>query len=443
VSLFFIIQKELQRMVSDRKALVINLSLPLLLTFIMGLSFGGGVMGGSGISAIKLLFVGEDLPEPLQTRLAQGLDESGFFKVDWTDSLTADAMVRSGEVVAAIYFPPDFMGEFFQEEELSIEIWKDPASPLKAGIVEQMLERPMSRYQAGEAAFRSLWPDSEDAWDEDSEKSINEFFSGDFNDIWQRFRHRGNDQQWDRVVEQMALTMDRQVLLSDAMQVEVISLKIQDKEAEEGEAKSTRNLYNYFMPGFAVFFLMFAAAASARDLLRERKQGTLQRQLVSPVSQQMILLGKWVAATVQGTAMLMVLFLLGAILFNVNLGPDPFTLMMGIFLTSSAAAGIFLFMALASPTEKIMDNISPIFILVSAMLGGNMVPLDSMPAWAQSAGQFVFNYWANLILNNTVARDMGLYDQVQPVVILSSISMVFLLLSFILMGIKSRKGGLV
>lgn len=442
MKLLFVIQKELRRLVSDKKAALVNLALPMLLTFIMGLSFGGGIMGDSEISAIKLLFVGDDLPEPLQERLAQGLEESGFFKVEWTDSLTADSRVRHGDVIAAIYFPPNFLSKFFKDEELSIQLWKDPASPFKAGIVEQMLERPLARYQVGEAAFRSLWPDDSSAWNEESEDSINEFFSGDFNDIWKRFRHRGDDGNWDDVVERFTQTMDRQVLLSDAMQLEVVSLDITDKETPEDEAKISRNLYDYFMPSFAVFFLMFAAAASARDLHREHKSGTLQRQLVSPISHHLILLGKWAAATIQGTAMLLILFLMGAVLFKVNLGPDPFSLLVGIILTSSAAAGIFLFMALVCPTEKIMDNISPVFILVSAMLGGNMVPLDTMPAWAQSVGQFVFNYWANLFLNNTVARNMSLGEQLQPILILASVTVVFLVADVVLMNIKVRKGGL-
>jgi len=399
-------------------------------------------MGDSGISAIKLLFVGEDLPEEIQDRLAQGLDESGFFKVEWTDSLTADAMVRQGDVVGAIYFPPDFLSGFFKSDSLQVQLWKDPASPLKAGIVEQMLQRPVRQYQAGEAAYRSLWPDSDDAWDESSEDSITEFFSGDFNDIWRRFRHRDQDQQWDQVIGELTRTMDRQVLLSDAMQVDVISLDIQDNETDETAGASTRNLYDYFLPSFAVFFLMFAAAAGARDLLRERKNGTLQRQLVSPVSHQLIMLGKWISATIQGTAMLLVLFILGAILFNVNLGPDPFTLFIGILLTCSSAAGIFLFMALVSPTEKIMDNISPVFILISAMLGGNMVPSESLPAWIQTAGQFVFNFWANLILQNTVARNLTLGDQLRPVMILVIVTVVFLVANIIIMSFKTRKGGM-
>ncbi len=50
-----LVKKDLRRFVSDRRALIVNMVLPLILTFIMGLSFGGGMFGQSnGISAIPL-----------------------------------------------------------------------------------------------------------------------------------------------------------------------------------------------------------------------------------------------------------------------------------------------------------------------------------------------------------------------------------------------------
>ena len=57
---------------------------------------------------------------------------------------------------------------------------------------------------------------------------------------------------------------------------------------------------------------------------------------------------------------------------------------------STAAASVFLFLGLISPTEKFMDNLTTVVILVTAMLGGNMIPLDSMPAWMARFGQFGF-----------------------------------------------------
>ena len=92
--------KDLKRLVSDRKALVVNLILPLVLTFIMGLSFGGGIFGSQGgISAIPVAIVTGDLPELLKDRFAEGMTESGFFTVTYADSTQADLLVREGKAL--------------------------------------------------------------------------------------------------------------------------------------------------------------------------------------------------------------------------------------------------------------------------------------------------------------------------------------------------------
>ena len=45
--IFTVAGKDLRRFQSDRRALIVSLALPLVLTFIMGLSFGGGMFGSS------------------------------------------------------------------------------------------------------------------------------------------------------------------------------------------------------------------------------------------------------------------------------------------------------------------------------------------------------------------------------------------------------------
>ena len=184
-----LIKKDLLRFKSDRRALIVNLVLPLALTFIMGLSFGGMFGQGTGISAIPLALVGSDLPEMLKDRLAQGLRESDFFEVTWTDSLRADSMVRQGEVVAAVVLPPGMVKSFFHMEPVSIELWKDPGTELKSGIVEQILTRSLRQFQSGEAAYLSLWPNEEyPSFSKEGEGSIDELFSGDMASVWKRWR---------------------------------------------------------------------------------------------------------------------------------------------------------------------------------------------------------------------------------------------------------------
>ncbi|MFT5232131.1 MAG: ABC-type multidrug transport system permease subunit [Candidatus Krumholzibacteriia bacterium] len=440
-----LVRKDIKRTITDRKALIVNLALPLLLTAIMGFSFGGSE-DSSGLSKISVAMVANDLPAEVKNRLAEGLEESDLFTVTWTDSITADAWVRSGDRVAAIVLPPDMMSELMAEEFVTVQVWQDPGSPLKSGIVSEILSRMVVRYQAGDAAYLALWP--EDRAAEDGETSgrdeLSEMFSGDFNTIWQRLRQAEESPERGNRAERMLTIIDHQVALSEAMSNETVTLKVNDKgPASAAGPNSQINLFDYFLPSFSVFFLMFAVAAATRDIHREREQLTLQRQLLSPLRSIEFIIGKWVSASLQGVMQLSVLFLAGAMFFKVNLGPDLYSLPLVIVLTSTAAAGVFMLLALLTSTEKIMDNLSTVVVLVSAMIGGNFVPIDSMPAWAHGAGKFVFNYWANMSFSEVVISNQSLPSAPLAALVLASITVTLFAINVLIFSWRSRRGEMI
>jgi len=440
-----LVRKDLQRVLGDRRALFVNLALPLVLTFIIGLSFGGGFLGsGGGISAIPVVMVSEELPALLTERITEGLEESGFFTVSWADSSTADALVREGTAAAAVVLPQDLVERFFSAENLVIEVWKDPGSALKAGIVEEILRRALTRYQAGEAAYRALWPDEEMAQVGDAEARIwRNLLDGNFTEVWENWRSARGDTTFTAAAERMALTMDRHAALSRAMGETRITLAVADKApAGQTDDDGQVNLFNFFLPSFSVFFLMFSVAGSCRDIHRERTTGTLQRQLLSPLGDLEFMLAKWSSAVVQAVFQLLVLFLSGALLFRVNLGPDIWSLPLAVLTCCTAGVGVFMLLALLSRTEKIMDNLSTVVVLVSAMLGGNMMPIDAMPAWLRAVGHYVFNYWANLSFHNIMAQDTGIAADPQPVLVLAVVSLILLAVNLLLFRSRVRRGGL-
>jgi ABC-2 type transport system permease protein len=184
-------------------------------------------------------------------------------------------------------------------------------------------------------------------------------------------------------------------------------------------------------------------AAGARDIHREREQLTLQRQLLSPMTGTQFIIAKWLSTALQGALQLGVLFMVGAMLFQVNLGPDSYSLALTILLTSTAAASVFILLALLSPTEKVMDNLSTVVILVSAMVGGNFMPVDSMPVWLKSIGHYVFNYWANLSFSEVVVKNHGLSDALLPTLVLASITVTLFVVNVVIFSVRARRGGLV
>lgn len=432
--------RDLRRMAADRRALVINLVLPLVLTSVMGLSFGGGIFGKKGISAIPVALVAVDLPAPVRERVVAGLAESGFFAPVWADSAEADRLVRAGDVAAAIVLPPDPLTRFFTADSLVIEVWKDPASEVKAGIVQEIVQRGVVRVQAGEAAFRALWPADYNPAGVDS-AAVADLFAGGMDGIWRNFREPASVDGRERAIDYLARQVDHQMALGRVLSAPGVQMVVSDKvPSGEGEQRES-SLFDYFLPSFAVFFLMFAVAAGARDLHRERARRTLQRQLLGPGSPAPVVLGKWLASTIQGLSMLAVLLAAGAVLFRVNLGPDPWTLPVVVLLTCTTAAGFFLLLAMVVRSEKVLDNVSTAVILVSAMLGGNFMPIDNMPGWTRAAGQMFFNYWANLSFTRVIGENGSLHAVAGPLLVLGTATVALLVAIVLLFTARVRRGG--
>ncbi len=90
-----------------------------------------------------------------------------------------------------------------------------------------------------------------------------------------------------------------------------------------------------------------------------------------------------------------------------------------------------------------MDNLSTVVILISAMIGGNFMPLDAMPAWVHGVGRFVFNYWANRGFADIVVANQGLTEAVLPILILASLTVTLFAINLVVFSLRARRGGLV
>jgi len=437
-----LIDKDLRRWWSDRNAVVVALLLPLVLTGILGLSFGG-FGGEAGLSKIPLAVVG-NLPAMARQFVDDALRETGIFEVTWTSRESAETQVRSGKIRAALIIPDEFARSYFSGESVQFTLWKDINSEFKAGIVEQILERMLMYMRGGEAAYIGAWPDQ---WypESNEDSSIGRLLNADsFLDVYKRIRD-GSDEAtaaWDQV----RALMDHQVELQDAFAAPSFDLTVVDRGgqelAENEDARASRNMFDYFLPGMAVFFLMFSAGGAGGDIHREREGGTLRRMLVSPLRARDLLLGKWIFTTVNGLLQLIILFAVGKLIFGLNLGPDLLALPVQALVTSAALASIFLVLAMLTRTEKQMGQISTGVILFMAIIGGNFVPTDFMPGFLRLAAKFTPNYWANQGFSSIVSHNEGLGAVGIPVIVLAGIAAGFLALAVLLLHIRERKGDL-
>ena len=160
-----------------------------------------------------------------------------------------------------------------------------------------------------------------------------------------------------------------------------------------GETKKSP-LVAFYAAGIGVMFLLFSASAAGGAILDEAESGTLDRILSSRVTMTKLLLGKMAYAALLGFTQLTVMFLWGALAFQVELFRHlgGFVIMAGV--TSLASAGLGLTLAAACKTRAQLGSLTTLVVLVMSALGGSMVPRFLMPQLLQKVGYVTFNAWA-------------------------------------------------
>lgn len=432
-----LITKDLRRWWSDRNAVVVTLLLPLALTAVLGVSFGGFGGGGPQIEAIPLDVVG-DPPALLRDALDDALAEAGLFVVTWTDSAAARKRVTAGDARAALLVPPDALERFLDGREVVFTLWKDPGSVFQAQVVEEILKRMVLMIRAGEAAYYGAWPG--DWYAAGRDDPFAELFAGDSSlEVWRRISEGGP--QAEAAWERLKVIIDHQTALQDAFAAPLVDLHVEAREGDASDprqAAASRNMFDWILPGMGIFFLMFAAVNAAADIHRERAGGTLRRLLAAPLGPADVLVSKWAYAMLNGLLQLLVLLAAGRVLFKMNLGPDPWSLPVVAAASAAMLGSLYLPLALLTRNEKQMGSLGTGLTLVLGMVGGSFVPIDNLPGALRVLGEAAPNAWAVRAITEVVARNQGL-DVVLPLILrLLGAAAALLLLS---LAIHRRRGG--
>lgn len=166
-------------------------------------------------------------------------------------------------------------------------------------------------------------------------------------------------------------------------------------------------LAHYLAASLAVMFIGFTALMISAGLFQDKRQGTLQRALVTPTRPAVVLggkfLGAYLAAVVQlgllagGTAVLERLLggAAGGGTGTTNpLGIDPAGLAVLILATAAAAAGIGAAIAGLAGSYLQAANSGIAALLVMGLLGGVFFPVDFFPAPLHHLSRATYQYWS-------------------------------------------------
>lgn len=364
--LLYIAMNELLLLLKDKMAAVWMVVLPLGMTAIMGLVFGG-FSGGSEAVVIDLPVVNHDGGE-MAAVVLDILSQTGNLHLETEyDEETARQLVTDGKRAGAVVIPADFSADVTSGQPTALELVVVPGgqtAPLLEGMVRGVASGFSNVQTTVEVAISEV-----------------QRATGSYDPSTSSGHRLDYEGIAGRVV---ATALER--LHDPPVRARITTVG----SAEEEEF----NIFDQAVPGYAVMFAMFTVLSAAGGILEEKERGTFKRLLIAPIPQWSLLGGKLLAQFLMGVGQIALMFLAGALVFHVSLGDSILGLVLLTLATCWATTSLGILLVAVIRSRKQLHPITTLIILGTSAIGGSWFPLFMMPKAVQQVARITLVAWA-------------------------------------------------
>ena len=369
--LWTLLSKDFRRVWRNPWPWVLNLSIPLAITALFGVAFGGGGDDQAGMAKIKVGIVDEDqslLGSLFRSALSQG-EAARYFEVQHPTRSNAMAALLENELSAVFIVPTNFTSEFLTgRTNLILEVIKNPSERVYPTIVEELASVAVTGLNAVHRNFNSEFP------------RIEAVLTNDFDlvkagelakEIGTRFKAAGE-------------------YLSPPL---VQYRKTVIEKTEDPKTGPGLSVFSFILPGMASAFLLFLADHSMRDIHREKRAQTLDRLRTVDSSVGTFIAGKILCTALTVFLGSLIMFGGGALIFGISWGNY------GLLALASAAyslfaAGLLALLVSWVRTERKSEAMNNMLIFGIAFAGGSFFPANQMPKFFQDhICPWMPNFW--------------------------------------------------
>ncbi len=186
-----------------------------------------------------------------------------------------------------------------------------------------------------------------------------------------------------------------------------------------------QNPSNWVIPGYLVMFVFMAAATSAPDIVKERKNNTLERLLSTLVKKESILGGIFTGIAVKGLIQIIIFWVVGILVFHVNMGLSPLAVVILSLLMIIMSSAFAVMLATLAKTIRSATSLAVITSLVLAPLGGCWWPSFLYPEWIQNFAKITPHAWATDAFDKLMVFGADFGDAVPAMIALLVFTVVF------------------
>jgi ABC-2 type transport system permease protein len=393
-----LVRKDLVLFLSDRRALLVNLVLPILIAAFFGYLFGGSGPAKSG--SIDVALVQQDSSE-MGAKIGAALKADATLRITEMDAAQARQAVAKGGQKAAIVIPAGFgdaagAALFGAGQKPAIEVLYDPSQQAVLAMVKGMLTQQVMQVVSAEMfggktgqAFtdKSLKELGQGAATDPDSAALKDMLGS-----VKKYQDRPKASARPAVASQGGLSMP---------------FTTSDQQVSSGPKQAGYNGYAHSFAGMGVQFILLLGVDMGIGILLARRSGIWSRLLAAPVTLTTVLLARAASAAIISLCLLCVMFAFAVAVFGVQIAnPLGFLGVAVCFALLTASFGLLI--AAFGKTPEAARGIAVFATLIMVMLGGAWVPSFMFPDWVQKITLAVPTRWAIDGLDAMTWRGLGM-----------------------------------
>jgi ABC-2 type transport system permease protein len=389
------IRKDLILYLNDKRALMLNLLMPIVLAAFFGSLFGGSGSGNN--SKIEIGLVQQD-SSVIGRKVGDSLKADANLSVKEMSLQEAQDKVRAGKLMVAVVIPAGFgdaagQSLFQSGSKPELPVYYDPSQSTVLAMVKGLLTQHVMQGVTGEVMGGSA---TGAKFTDDSLKKL----------------------------EASPASEDKEALVGLLGSLKKFQEREAAKPAKESsgggglsvpfttkdEALSSGPKYNAYAHAFAgmgVQFILFMGIDVGIGILLARRMGIWNRLLAAPITMSQVLLSRALSGAMIAAGLMVAIFFAAMLMFKVEVtNVVGFALVVVAFALMTASFGLLI--AAFGKTPEAARGLAVFATLILVMLGGAWVPTFVFPTWMQQLTVVVPTRWAVDGLDAMTWRGLGM-----------------------------------
>jgi hypothetical protein len=364
-----LLAKDLRRAWRNPLPWLINLIVPLAMTALLGLVFGGSSEGGA-LGRIRFAVVDEDqsvLSDFLRGAVNQG---QGAKYLDPVFMERADALklVNANKISAVLIIETNFMRNYFTgREPVSLELIKNPAEAINPAMLEELLGAVVTALNEVSRNFHSAFPDWQPVFEG----------KADYHRVSILIDQAGDKLKSVKQFINPPLVGYEKEEPADATNNAVGGHPAASSAGGNRQSDMT-GLFSYLLLGMSGMFLLFLGQNGMTDLHRELRKRTFERYQTMHQQLWPFILGKIVFAVVMLLICSAVMLGGGGLVFQIH-WQNPLALAALVAGYSCFVAALFAVLVALVPDERRAGVLNNIAAMALGLVGGCAFPPSQLP----------------------------------------------------------------